>query len=62
MDEVPLSFELPVVEGRVWHRAVDTVLAARESFTPPPDEVPVTTAEYLVAAQSIVILVSKPGS
>jgi len=60
MDEVPLAFELPEVEGRIWHRAVDTMLAAPETFACPDNEVPIATETYLAGARSVVILVSKP--
>lgn len=60
MEQTPLTFELPNVEGRRWHRAVDTALPPPQTFVEPPDEVPVTKNSYYAAARSVVILVSKP--
>jgi glycogen operon protein len=55
----PLSFEVPEVAGRRWHRLVDTGRPSPEDVAEPGREVPVDGAEYPVGDRSIVVLLSK---
>ncbi|HYW80457.1 MAG TPA: glycogen debranching protein GlgX [Thermoguttaceae bacterium] len=55
----PLSFEIPEVPGRQWHRAVDTHRPSPEDIAESGNEVPVDGLEYTVGDRSIVVLVSK---
>jgi glycogen operon protein len=55
----PLSFELPAVGDRIWHRAVDTALASPQDITEPGREVRVNGKEYVLSGRSVVVLVSK---
>jgi len=57
----PLDFDLPVVTGRVWFRAVDTALAPPSDIADPGSEAPVAESTYAVAGRSVVVLVNRAG-
>jgi glycogen operon protein len=59
MDDQALEFDLPTVQGRAWHRAVDTSLPSKADIAEPEGEVVVTGDVYLVNARSVVVLVSR---
>ncbi|MCC6178752.1 MAG: glycogen debranching protein GlgX [Chloroflexi bacterium] len=58
MDPSALDFEIPVVKGRRWLRAIDTSLASPNDIAVPGDETPVSTSTYQVASHSVVVLIS----
>ncbi|HQC37382.1 MAG TPA: glycogen debranching enzyme, partial [Thermotogota bacterium] len=53
-----LSFELPPMAGKEWHRIVDTSLPFPFDFQSEP-EAPLVQGEYIVKAHSILLLISK---
>ncbi|ERN42847.1 glycogen debranching enzyme GlgX [Rubidibacter lacunae KORDI 51-2] len=55
-----LSFALPSIPGRQWHRSVDTALPSPQDITPLGKEIPITDSRYLLTARSVVILDAKP--
>jgi glycogen operon protein len=55
----PLTFEIPTVQGRQWHRAIDTALPSLQDIAVPGQEVLLTTPNYLVADRSVVVLISQ---
>ncbi|WP_411826635.1 glycogen debranching protein GlgX [Luteolibacter sp. AS25] len=55
----PLTFDLPEVPGRDWHRSADTSLVSPEDISEPGDEIPVSGNNYIVTARSVVVLISK---
>jgi glycogen operon protein len=59
MEGTPLPFEIPPVQGRQWHRAIDTSLPAGSDIMKPGSEVLITTESYIANGRSIVVLVSK---
>ena len=59
MDGSELEFELPVVPGRRWHRAVDTGLAAPDDIAEPGREQAISGASYGVNGHSVVVLLSR---
>jgi glycogen operon protein len=61
MADEALEFELPVVEGRVWSRVVDTALASPDDIAEPGAEQRVDGAAYLATGRSVVVLVSTPA-
>jgi glycogen operon protein len=54
-----LHFELPTVQGRNWHRVVDTGLSAPEDCVSEDRAPMVTDGSYGVGGRSVVVLVSK---
>jgi glycogen operon protein len=54
----PLTFDLPLVGDRRWHRAVDTSLASPEDIAADGRDVPVNENKYVVNGRSIVVLIS----
>jgi isoamylase len=59
MDGGALPFELPIVHGRRWHRAVDTSLLSPDDIAEDGQEVAIAEASYLVNAHTVVVLISK---
>jgi glycogen operon protein len=59
MDGSPLPFELPVVPGRKWYRALDTSLASPDDIAEEGREVAVDGSTYIVNDHSVVVLISK---
>jgi isoamylase len=59
MEEHPLEFELPPLQGRRWHRQVDTALDSPADIAEEGAEPPVTAATYRVEAHSIAVLISR---
>jgi glycogen operon protein len=53
-----VAFELPSVEGRAWHRAVDTSQSGLGNLVLDGDSA-ACNGEYLVAGRTIVVMVSK---
>ena len=59
MDDHDNRFELPLLDGRRWHRAIDTARSAPEDASDPGTEpVVADDAFYLVGGRSAVVLVS----
>jgi glycogen operon protein len=56
----PLDFELPVVDGYGWCRAVDTALASPDDIAAAGTEPPHPAATYRVEGRSVVVLVNRP--
>ncbi len=54
-----LSFELPTVEGRTWHRVVDTSLPSPSDILGYGKEIKIDGGQYIVNGRSVVVLVSK---
>jgi glycogen operon protein len=55
----PLDFDLPPLDGRVWHLAVDTAEKAPLDAAEPGKEKRVTNASFSAQGRSVVVLVSK---
>jgi isoamylase len=55
------EFELPVVQGRHWCRAIDTSLPSPDDIAEAGHEVPIPAGTYRVEQRSVVVLVSKPS-
>jgi len=55
----PLEFQLPPVEGRTWHRVVDTSLTGADDIADPGREVRIDGDKYIVNGRSVVVLLSK---
>ena len=55
----PVAFALPPVEGRRWHRAVDTFRPAPADIVDPGKEEPVDADRLTVEGRSVVVLISK---
>ena len=61
MDWQDLDFDVPVVAGRRWHRAIDTSVAVAATTSPSPGTSRRSRAtRYRVNDRSIVVLISKP--
>ncbi len=59
MDSQALDFELPVIEGQVWRRSIDTSLPSPDDITDDPHGVDVVAGNSLnVQSHSTVVLVS----
>ena len=54
-----LSFALPTVPGRSWHRFADTALASPDDIAEPGREIAIDGDHYVVTGRSIVILIAK---
>ncbi len=54
------DFELPHVDGRIWHRAIDTSLASPHDIQSAGNEITIDDSSYLVNPRSVVVLVSQP--
>jgi isoamylase len=54
-----LDFELPVVAGRSWFRALDTSQPSPNDIADPGQEPPVPGSSYTVQGRSIVVLVNR---
>ena len=54
-----LDFELPVVAGRSWFRALDTSQPSPDDIADPGKETPVPGSSYTVQGRSIVVLVNR---
>jgi glycogen operon protein len=52
----PLAFELPPSNGKSWRRCIDTALPSPGDIALWTDAAQVTTASYLVAPRSVVVL------
>ncbi len=60
MEDQDLDFELPILPGWSWLRAIDTSLASPDDVTDPGNEVPIRTGpNYRVNRRSAVVLVSR---
>ena len=55
----PLDMALPPLDGRRWHRVIDTARPGPEDITPAGAEVPVSGGSYPVRPRSVVVLISK---
>jgi hypothetical protein len=55
----PLDFDLPPLEGRGWHLAVDTAESAPLDAAEPGQEKRVTGGSFSAQGRSVVVLVSK---
>jgi isoamylase len=60
MDWQDLDFDVPTVEGRRWHRAIDTGATAPHDIYSPGHEPLVEGGTVRVGNRSIVVLISKP--
>ena len=49
-----LDFALPALEGRRWHRAVDT--SAEQAMLPPEEQPALTDRTYRIGPRSLVVL------
>ena len=59
MDGSSLPFELPIVPGRRWYRALDTSLTSPDDITEDGREVVIDGSAYIVTDHSVVVLISK---
>jgi glycogen operon protein len=59
MDSADLDFELPIVPGRRWHRAVDTSLPSPGDIAEPGTEQVISGSSYRVNSHSAVVLISR---
>ena len=59
MDGAALAFELPIVPGRRWYRALDTSLASPDDIAEDGAETAVDGSTYIVNDHSVVVLISK---
>ncbi len=59
MDAQNLDFELPIIENRRWHRAIDTSLPSPDDFAGVGSSVEIATPSYCANGRSIVVLISK---
>lgn len=55
----PLSFAVPEVPGRRWHRAIDTSLPSPDDILDLGDERPIGSDRMTVSGRSIIVLISK---
>jgi glycogen operon protein len=60
MSHLDLEFELPVIGGRQWVRAVDTSQLSPYDIAEPGAETPVTQPRYPAGARSVAVLISQP--
>ncbi len=58
MDWQDLDFDLPVMDGVQWRRAVDTSLPPPEDIAEAGEEIAVMGSAYRVNRRSVVVLVS----
>lgn len=56
MSESELSTQLPIIQHRKWHLAIDTSLKSTQDIVPPEKQVPLKENRYLVATRSVVVL------
>ncbi|HEY9198808.1 MAG TPA: glycogen debranching enzyme, partial [Gammaproteobacteria bacterium] len=56
MAEQSVDAPLPVIDGRCWHRALDTAQAAPQDITAPAAQTALRTDRYAVQPRSIVVL------
>jgi isoamylase len=59
MSDDPLSMPLYQIEGKTWHRAVDTSQASPQDILEPSRQKPVKQLGYRVNARSVVVLESR---
>jgi glycogen operon protein len=59
MDGQALAFELPIVPGRKWYRALDTSLASPDDIAEDGREVAIDGSTYIVNDHSVVVVISK---
>jgi glycogen operon protein len=59
MDSNDLTFDLPPVANRTWHRVVDTALSSPEDIAEPGDETTIDGMTYHAGGRSAVVLISK---
>lgn len=59
MDGGALPFELPIVHGRRWHRALDTSQLSPDDIAEDGQEVAISDSTYIVNGHSVVVLISK---
>ena len=59
MEWEALEFELPIVKGRRWYRAVDTGQASPNDFLDSGKEEHVDSSTYRVGPHSVVVLLSR---
>jgi isoamylase len=59
MDGADLDFELPIVAGRRWHRAIDTSLPSPLDISEPGAEQVISGSSYRVNSHSVVVLLSR---
>ena len=55
----PLDFDLPPLDGRGWHLAVDTAESAPLDAAEPGQEKRITNASFCAQGRSVVVLVSQ---
>jgi glycogen operon protein len=54
------DLRLPALEGRTWHRAVDTASPSPSDILHPPDQPPLPDHHYAVNPRTVVILEARP--
>jgi isoamylase len=59
MDGGALTFELPIVHGRRWHRALDTSLPWPDDIAEDGQEVAIADGSYTVNSHSVAVLISQ---
>ena len=59
MDGSALTFELPTIPGRAWHRAADTSLPSPDDIAEDGKEVAIADTSYIVNGHSVVVLISR---
>ena len=59
MEWSDLDFELPEVQGRQWHQAIDTALPVPLDIVEPGNETPVEGRVYRARNHSVAVLVSR---
>ncbi len=59
MELSSLPFELPILPGKQWFRAVDTSFACTQNIAVAGQELQITTASYYAASRSVVVLIAK---
>jgi isoamylase len=56
----PQEFELPVVQGWRWFKAIDTFQPSPQDIADPGAEAPISGATCPVESRSIAVLVNRP--
>jgi len=59
MEWQDLDFDLPPVEGRRWHRLVDTALPSPDDIVNPEESIVISGNVYRAQKHSVVVLVSR---
>ena len=59
MGDLPCETELPAIDDRVWHRAIDTSLNTPDDIRQPEQQMAVSGPHYLTQSRSVVVLESR---